>query len=359
MGDILKKTLLIADDISMNRAILAEMFKDTYTIAQADNGLDALEQLKNDSSIVIVLLDIIMPKADGFYVLEQMKALNMLSHIPVIFITGEADSVEYQRRGYQLGVTDIISKPFDEVIVRQRVANSVALYESKNNNEALVHKLTAKIQRINDEIINGFSSLVESRNKESKLHIIHIRKLTKILLDELAATNPVEFSPILKDKIIRASALHDIGKYMIPDHILNKPKSEGRFTAEEYEIMKVHTVQGCNILQSFFKDIFNDDPVFYNFCIQIVRSHHERWDGNGYPDHLTGNDIPFAAQLVSIADVYDALVSERCYKDAYPHEQAIKMIMQGECGAFNPVLLSSLDRVQELYRTALAEPILV
>ncbi|MCR5288883.1 MAG: response regulator [Treponema sp.] len=346
----MEKTILIADDVELNREILAEMFRASYTIVKATNGLEAVEEIKHNNSIIMVLLDIQMPKADGFYVLEQMRQMNLLRRIPVIFITGEADSIEYQRRGYVLGVTDIISKPFDKLVVKQRVDNAIALYESKNNTEEQVAKLTAKIQHTNDEIINGFSALVESRNKESKWHIIHIRLITEIILEYFEQIRPGEFTTDIQKKIIRAAAVHDIGKYMIPDVILNKPLSQGRLTPEEYEIMKSHTTEGFTILNTLFKDIFTDDPEFYNYCLQITRSHHERWDGNGYPDGLKGDEIPFAAQIVSLADVYDALISERCYKKAIPHDVSIKMIIDGQCGVFNPELIECLVKVADGFR---------
>jgi len=357
---ILKKTLLIADDIEMNRVILKEAFSkyknaddflNFYTVLEAKNGLETIEYLKNDNSIVIVLLDIIMPQADGFFVLEKMKEMNMLQRIPVIFITGEADSVDYQRRGYKLGVTDIISKPFVPDVVCQRVKNAIELYETKNNNEEQVRKLTKKIQHTNDEIINGFSAMVESRNKESKWHILHIRELTEILMDDMARQRPGEFRLSAIDKIVRASAVHDIGKYMIPDNILNKPLSQGRLTPEEFAIMKSHTTEGWKILNTLFKDILDNDPAFFNYCRDITRWHHERWDGRGYPDGLKGDEIPIWSQIVSIADVYDALVGKRCYKNPFSHETALKMIFNGECGAFNPELLDCLNRVAPQFKT--------
>lgn len=344
----------------MNRIILREAFNtyknegsslNFYTILEAGDGLEAIDFLQKDNSIVMVLLDIIMPKADGFYVLEKMKEMNILQRIPVIFITGEAESVEYQRRGYKLGVTDIISKPFVPDVVYQRVKNAVELYENKNNNEELVRKLTNKIQHTSDEIINGFSAMVESRNKESRWHILNIRQLTKILMTDIAQEYPGEFRPLTIDKIVRASAVHDIGKYMIPDSILNKSLASGRLTPEEFAIMKPHTIEGYKILKTLFKDILDDDPVFYNYCLAITRWHHERWDGKGYPDGLKGEEIPICAQIVSIADVYDALVGKRCYKEPYSHEKAIEMINNGECGTFNPKLLQILNRVDPLFKS--------
>jgi putative two-component system response regulator len=343
------RTLLIADDVKMNRMILKEMFKDSYRILEAENGLEAIEQLKKDNTIVMVLLDIKMPKADGFFVLEQMRNMQLIQHIPVILITG-ADSVEYKRKGYQLGVTDFLSKPFDDIIVRQRVANTVSLYEHKNNTEKLAKKLADKIQKVNDEIIEGFSGLVELRNKESKWHIIRVKGFTKILLQSMAKLHPGIFTEEYVDLLVKAAAVHDIGKIRIPDNILNKPKSEGRLTHDEFEVMKLHAQYGCEILNTYFKQLIDDDYNFYNLCMQICRSHHERWNGQGYPDGLKNDQIPLSAQVVSVADVYDALVSERCYKDAFSHSVAVKMIMNGECGVFNPEIMQCFAESESKFK---------
>lgn len=338
------KTILIADDVEVNRAILCELFQNKYKILEAKNGIETLEFLKKDNTIVIVLLDIMMPEADGFYVMEQMKALNFINRIPVIFITG-ADSVEFEQRGFDLGVTEVVSKPFNPVIVTKRVENTITLYEEKNNTEERAKKLGERLQKSKDDMIDGFAGIVESRNHESFDHIYNIKHCTKILLDEYAKGREGEFTPEIKSLLIKASALHDIGKFHISEKILNKPKSAGRLTSEEFNQMKKHTTYGVQILNTNFKFLVKDDPVFYTFCQEICNGHHERWDGNGYPCGLKGNEIPFSAQLVSIADVYDALVCERCYKDPIPYEQAVAMINNNECGVFNPELLDVFNKV--------------
>src|SRR5574344_906884 len=229
------ESLLIADDVDVNRAILREMFQNEYTVLEASDGDEALQLLKRDNSIVMVLLDIKMPNADGFSVLEKMNELNMISRIPVIFITG-ADSVEYQRRGLKLGVTDIISKPFDRDIVSQRVKNNIALYEAKNHTEKLAQERLIKLQKTNDAMIDGFSGLSESRNKESASHIFNIKNNTQMLLAEYSKKHSGEFSEEICHFIVKASALHDIGKIKVPESILNKPKEAGRLTPAEFTI---------------------------------------------------------------------------------------------------------------------------
>lgn len=242
-------------------------------------------------------------------------------------------------------MTEVVSKPFNPIIVTKRVENTIALYQTKNNTEALARKLAERLQRTNDAMIDGFSGLVESRNRETGAHVFNIKYDTQILLDEYARGREGEFTPEIKKLIVKASALHDIGKITVKEAILNKPKEAGRLTSDEFKEMQHHTVAGVEILNKNFRALVDDDPIFYKYCMEICRYHHERWDGHGYPDNLKGNDIPFAAQIVSVADVYDALVSWRCYKDPIPHEKAVEMINNNECGVFNPELLDVFNRI--------------
>ena len=339
-----KQTILIADDVEVNRAILREMFEGQYSILEAKNGVEALSFLKKDDSIVIVLLDIMMPVADGFFVLEQMKELNFINRIPVIFITG-ADSVEFEQRGFDLGVTEVVSKPFNPLIVTKRVKNAIALYEEKNNTEKRAKILAERLQKTKDDMIDGFAGLVETRNRETGAHVYNIKFVTEIILDEYAQGREGEYTPDIKNLIVKASALHDIGKIAVPEEILNKPRSAGRLTEEEFTKMKEHTTAGVKILKKNFRSLVKDDPIFYKYCMDICENHHERWDGKGYPHGLKGDEIPFCAQIVSVADVYDALVSWRCYKDPIPHDKAVEMINNNECGVFNPELVSVFNRI--------------
>jgi len=205
--------------------------------------------------------------------------------------------------------------------------------------------LAERLQKTKDDMIDGFAGLVESRNRESGAHVYNIKYDTQVILDEYSRGREGEFTPEIKRLIVKASALHDIGKIAVPEGILNKPKSAGRFTPEEFTEMKKHTTAGVKILNTNFRPLVKDDPFFYKFCMEICEGHHERWDGKGYPRGLVGTQIPFCAQVVSIVDVYDALVSWRCYKDPIPHEKAVEMINNNECGAFNPELLDVFNRV--------------
>ena len=336
-----KKTILIVDDVELNRAILAELFDDLYLIREAENGKQALQLLQEEQDqIVMVLLDIIMPVMDGFDVLQFMTEQKWIDRIPVILITSES-SDRAALKGYQLGVSDIINKPFNPDVVKRRVANIIELFMHKSNLEKLVtrqietlEKQAQKINQVNDFLIETLSTAVEFRNCESGQHIKRIRHTTQVLMEAIAREYPeYEISPYHIEKIASASAMHDIGKIAIPDSILNKP---GRLTPDEFEVMKAHCIRGCEFLQSIHHA---QDEEYFRFCYEICRHHHERWDGNGYPDRLKGDSIPIWAQVVSLADVYDALTSKRVYKEAYSHDKAVRMILGGECGVFNPKLL--------------------
>lgn len=339
-----KNTILIVDDIETNREILCEIFKQDYRVIQASNGKEALDFIqKEKEQIAIILLDIIMPVVDGFGVLEYLNEKGMIKRIPVILITGDK-SEKMEEKGYEMGVSDIMSKPFNTTIIKRRVTNVIDLYRHKNHLENLVEKQTRKIVETNDQIIDTLSTIVEFRDLESGEHIKRIKNFTQVLGNYV-----VEFYKEYNlnnhklDLIVKASSMHDIGKIAIPDNILLKP---GRLTEDEFEIMKTHTVKGCDILDKF---LFIDDKEFLNYCYEICLYHHEKYDGKGYPRKLKGDEIPIAAQIVSLADVYDALVSERVYKAAFKPEQAFEMILNGECGVFSPKLLDCFKMVKNSF----------
>lgn len=340
-----RQRILITDDSEINRAILADILEEEYEIIEAQDGLEALALLRrSDLNIDLVLLDFMMPNMDGFELLAIMNQHQWIEDIPVIMISAESDS-SYVNRAYGLGVTDYINRPFDEAIVRRRVGNTLMLY---NKQKKLVQMVTDQIyekENNNSLMINILSHIVEFRNGESRWHVLHIHAITELLLRRLIQKeNPYQLTPADISLIATASALHDIGKISIPDSILNKP---GKLTTEEFEIIKTHAITGATMLHSL--PFYTDEPIL-KFSYEICRWHHERIDGKGYPDGLKGDEIPIAAQIVSMADVYDALISERVYKKAIPHHEAVSMILNGECGAFNPLLLECLvdvsDRLQ-------------
>lgn len=337
-----KLNVLIVDDSQLNREILSSMLGDQFGIMEASSGEECLELLKQyGTGISIVLLDILMPGMSGFDVLRYMNSDHWIDDIPVIMISSDY-TAESVREAYDLGVTDYIRRPFDSKIVFHRVFNTIKLYSKQHRLVRLVTDQINEKEKNNDMMISILSHIVEFRNGESGMHVVHIRMLTEMLLEQLVKrTDRYALDNNTRMLITTGSALHDIGKIGIDDKILNKP---GRLTPEEFEEMKKHTIIGAEMLKSLGQ--YQNEPLIKT-AHEICRWHHERYDGRGYPDGLRGDEIPISAQVVSIADVYDALVSERVYKKALPHETAIKMINNGECGMFNPILLDCMMSIQE------------
>lgn len=337
-----KKKILIVDDSEMNRALLEDMLSGDYEIAEASNGMEACAYLRDhELEVCLMLLDIVMPVMDGFETLAMMNKNGWIKNIPVIMISAET-AFTYIDRAYGLGAVDYISRPFDERTVRHRVDSNVILGEKQRDlSERLTDQIYEK-EKDNRLMIEILSHIVEFRNGESGLHVLHVHAITELILKTLRKkTNQYELSPKDISLICNASALHDVGKITIPSEILNKP---GKFTPEEFEIMKRHTLEGAKMLNDI--PLRADEPLI-KVAYQICRWHHERYDGRGYPDGLRGEQIPIAAQVVALADVYDALTSKRVYKPAFAPEKAVEMILNGECGAFNPLLLECLKDVAE------------
>ena len=306
-----KQKILIVDDSEINRALLKEI-------------------LRGRADVSLVLLDLIMPEMDGFDVLRVMRCYSWLEEIPVIMISAAENTANIER-AYDLGVADYIRRPFERVMVLRRVQNVLMLYAKQKRLTRLVTDQVYEKEHNSVLMISILSHVVEFRNSESGHHVLHIRILTDLLLHQLVRrTDRYQLDESDISLISTASALHDIGKIMIPDGILNKP---GRLTEEEYAVIKTHTTEGAKILKDLSSGISRADEPLLQVAHAICRWHHERWDGGGYPDKLCGDEIPIAAQVVALADVYDALTSERCYKPAYSHEQAVAMILNGECAA--------------------------
>lgn len=336
-----KSQILLVDDSKMNRMILAEILGDGYHILEAENGQECLGKLRAEAgNIALVLLDINMPVMDGFEVLKAMNANHTIEDIPVIMISSE-DSDAAIRRSYELGASDYVNRPFDARIVYRRVTNTIKLYAKQRRLVQMVSDQIRARENNTDMLVGVLSHIVEFRNGESGAHVRHIRIITEMLLHRLLEiSSRYSITAEQQDMIPLASALHDIGKIGIDEKILNKP---GKLTPEEFEVMKIHSMLGAKMLHDL--DNFSEQPLLQT-AYEIARWHHERWDGRGYPDGLKGDEIPISAQLVSLADVYDALTSERCYKKAFSHEKAMQMILNGECGAFNPLLLQCLTNIQ-------------
>ena len=354
----MRSKVLIVDDLEMNREMLAAILEKEYPILEADSGKKAITMIQeHQDEIAVVLLDLVMPEMDGFAVLEIMKNHSWLKTIPVLVITAESKA-GVESKCFEMGVSDFIKKPFDNAIVRNRVKNIVDLFAYKNQLEEKVEKQTAtlkkqykllvmqaeKLKESNTRIIDILGTVVECRNLESGEHVKRVKGFTRILAEQMMADYP-EYGLTQEkiDVIVSASSLHDIGKIAIPDSILLKP---ARLTKDEYEYMKSHTTRGCDVLNNVV-DVW--DEAYSKASYDICRHHHERYDGKGYPDGLAGDAIPISAQLVGLADAYDALVSERVYKSAYSEDEAFHMIVSGECGVFSPKLLECFRKVKKKF----------
>ena len=334
-----RQKILIVDDAELNRDILKEILGETYSYLEAENGNQAIQIMGENPGIDLMLLDINMPQMNGFEVLKWMKQSQCIEETPVIMISSE-ESVDIMRKAYEMGITDYITRPFDSVIVKKRVQNTLGLYANQKHLIKVVYDQVYEKEENNNIMIRILSNVLGSRNSESSEHILHIRTATELMLRKLVKTTdayPLTEADIAL--ITTASSLHDIGKIRIPEEILNKP---GRLTDEEFKIMKTHSELGASIIEEMH--FLQDNPLVHT-AWEICRWHHERWDGKGYPDGLKGEEIPICAQVVSVVDVYDALTSERCYKKAFDHDTAIQMILDGQCGQFNPILLKCLKEL--------------
>ncbi|MGN1097566.1 MAG: HD-GYP domain-containing protein [Clostridia bacterium] len=347
----IKPKILIADYSDANRLIRANMLGDEFEIIEAAGGLQAAALLQNRSmELSLVLLDIDAPETNGFEILAMMNENRLIGNVPVIVISSETVPSCIERT-YELGVTDYIIRPFNALVVRRRIANTIRLYARQQQLIGLVADQIYEKEKINNLMISILSHIVEFRNVESGSHVIHVQTFTEILLNHLIQiTDKYNLSRADITLISNAAALHDIGKICVNDSILNKP---GKLTLEEFNIVKTHSAAGASMLDAMY--VYRDEP-FVKVAYEICRWHHERYDGGGYPDGLKGDEIPISAQAVSLADVYDALISQRVYKKAYSHDEAISMILNGECGAFNPLLLRCLKESEKTIRDELTVP---
>lgn len=343
-----KKKILVVDDSELNRAILADMLKDDYEILEARDGVEAVATVQqHDNEIALMLLDIVMPKMDGFEVLKVMNKGGWIDHIPVIMISAEASS-QYISKAYDMGVTDYIVRPFDSKVVHHKANNTIMLHAKQKMLQGMVTEQIYQREKQSGQMVEILSNIVEFRNGESGLHVLHVRMITEMILKKLAEkTDKYNLDKEKISMISTASMFHDIGKIAIDEKILNKP---GRLTAEEFEIMKTHAAIGADMLK---KAAWREGGELLELGYDICRWHHERYDGRGYPDGLAGEEIPIWTQAVAMADVYEALTSKRVYKPAYMHEKSLLMIVDGECGAFNPLLIECLKELAPALKTGL------
>jgi len=342
MKSKMKDTLLLIGDASSDRSNLHAIFEPHYYLLEAETAAQGIQLLKQNSPcIAAVLADI--PLSDP----EDLKSLVEASHpsdesgIPVIALVSHSGTGQREEMAFLLGAADVMHKPYTNLSVQRRVQVLVDLYAHQWHLEALVEEQSNTIRHTNQTMVDTLSAIIEHRNSESGNHVLRIRRFTQILLHQVAANCPeYRLNDQEIDRISTASSLHDIGKISIPDLILNKP---GPLTTEEFEIMKTHTTVGSQLVEQI-GDV--GDPMYLRYIYNICLSHHERWDGKGYPQGLKGNEIPICAQVVGLADAYDALTTPRVYKPAYPHAQAVNMILNGECGTFSPILLECFKRVR-------------
>jgi len=335
-------TILIVDDQELNRALLHGIFEDSYELREAENGEAAMELVHElHGELAAVLLDIVMPKKDGYQVLKEIGAEGYFQEFPVVIITAE-NSTETELQAFDLGASEMISKPFAPHVVRRRVQNVIELNLHRLYQDEIIAEQSEEIRRSNESMIDALTSIIEYRSLETGQHIVRIREFTRALLERVAQSSPEYSLDDHKiDLIVSASSMHDIGKVAIPDSILNKP---GRLTPAEYEIMKTHSTKGCEMINRIKDHV--SDKEYLDYAYNICRYHHERWDGRGYPDGLKEGAIPICAQVVGIADCYDALTNDRVYKKAIPPLEAQRMILRGACGTFSTQLLRDFSDVE-------------
>lgn len=343
-----ERKLLIADDSELNRAILVSVLEKNFDILEAADGKEAIATLAaHEGNIAALLLDVVMPEADGFEVLEEMNRRGWIDEIPTIMISVETGG-SYIDRAFQLGAADYVSRPFVPNMIRRRVINAILLHTKTRKLTGLIADHFYRRERNTDILAAILGYAVEARSGERGTHMTNVSRITGLLLHRLLErTDRCPIGPEDIETVCIASSLHDIGKLLIPEGILTKPTA---LTPGEFDIVKQHTRLGAKII--------SDLPIYQNetiikYALEICRWHHERWNGEGYPDGLKGEDIPIAAQVVSLADAYDALTSKRCYKEALSHEKSLEMIRGGECGSFNPLLLECLNESSELLRQEL------
>ncbi len=337
------KAVLIVDDVVINRMMLTEIFKDEFEVIEASNGREALDIINGGRDVGAVFLDLIMPDVDGLAVLRDMNDTGLIEKIPVFVVTGAEDR-DMLMEAYNLGAIDIITKPYISYtyFLKRQLKNVLELYRHKNELEVLVSEQVAKLNKMSNSIVEALANIIEFRDCETGTHVKNVCVITRKLMIRLGEMSPKYKVPANElEKISLAAALHDVGKISIPDTILNKP---GKLTPQEFRIIKQHTVNGCDLLERV-KDIL--EPGLYQYCYDICRHHHERWDGKGYPDGVVGDENEIWSQVVGVADVYDALISDRVYKKAYSHETAVDMILNGECGQFNPDIIEAFKAVQD------------
>jgi putative two-component system response regulator len=343
-----KPTILVVDDTPDNLDLMGDLLMDDYRVKVANSGKKALEIVQSASPPDLVLLDIMMPEMDGYEVCRILKSSEETKNIPVIFLTAKTNTIDEQK-GFEIGAVDYITKPISPAIVMARVKTHLDLYYKNVYLEKLVTQRTHEIAAIQDVTIHAMASLAETRDNETGNHIRRTQNYVKLLAQHLQFhpnyTHFLNMDGVI-ETLFKSAPLHDIGKVGIPDAILLKP---GRFEPSEFEIMKSHPELGQNTILQAESELGIDVP-FLQYAKEIAYGHHEKWDGSGYPQGLSGEDIPISARLMAVADVYDALISRRVYKEGMPHEQAVQIILDGKGTHFDPHIIEAFVVLHETFK---------
>ena len=349
-----KCTVLVVDDTPDNLSLMSDLLRADYKVKLAPSGERALQIVAGESKPDLILLDIMMPDMDGYEVLRRLQFNPDTEDIPVIFLTAMS-AADDESIGLELGAVDYITKPVNPAILMARVRNHLQLKRARDflvhHNHVLEEEVASRTQalaELQDATIRAMASLAETRDNETGNHIRRTQHYVEALARHLQ--NHPRFKEELTDTnietIFKSAPLHDIGKVGIPDRILLKP---GKLTSEEFEIMKTHTTLGRDAIVAAESDTTQDNP-FFRYAKEITYSHQEKWDGSGYPEGLMGNNIPLSARLMAVADVYDALISERVYKAAFTHEQAVEIIRDGRASHFDPDMVDAFLVLSEEFR---------
>jgi putative two-component system response regulator len=350
-----KPRILVVDDEPFYIELLVESLADQYVVAVAKNGEQALRRVQGDSPPNLILLDVLMPEMDGYQACERLKKNPLTSEIPIIFLTTKGEETD-ELKGFELGAVDYITKPISIPILQTRVKTHLALAEQKIGLEQLVQERTEQLQRAKDAVVYSMGALAEARDEETGNHILRTQEYVRVLGYALAGR--ARYANLLNERAInlisRAAPLHDIGKVGVPDRILQK---QGALSADEKQQMNEHVTYGRDAITKAEKHI--GSTSFTAVAKEIAYSHHEKWDGSGYPAGLTGEEIPLSARMMALADVYDALVSKRYYKQAMSHEEAKAQIMQERGTGFDPDLVDAFiessdafSKIADRYRDA-------
>lgn len=346
-----RPTVLVVDDTPDNLTLMSGLLKEQYKVKVANRGAKAIDIASQHPQPDLILLDIMMPEMDGYEVCRILKASEETRHIPVIFLTAKTETDD-ETKGLELGACDYLTKPVNPAILQARVKNHLQLKAQSDfladKNKFLeqeVRRRTQEVTQVQDVTIMVMASLAETRDSDTGNHIrrtqFYVRALAEKLRDE------PNYSELLTDEYIdilfKSAPLHDIGKVGIPDRILLKP---GPFEGDEFEIMKRHTLLGKNAIEHAEEQL-GIKVGFLQVAKQIAYSHQEKWDGSGYPEGLSGEDIPLCARLMALADVYDALICRRVYKEPMPHEKAVAIIEEGSGSHFDPVLVRHFVEIQQ------------